>query len=115
MQNTHTNNDKPADIYSQLVAVSEEAFESAHYETAYHALSAAMHYAKDVRNEHNLNAVAQLAQVQLDWIETYAKEHWMSGQSAIKRNGINLYESLIKQINTTILFIQRQECQKQLK
>jgi hypothetical protein len=38
---------KTDDLYARLVAISEEALTGAHYETAYHALAAALHYAQD--------------------------------------------------------------------
>ncbi len=39
-----TENNADSDIYLRLMALSQESLEGGHYETAYHALVAAMHY-----------------------------------------------------------------------
>jgi hypothetical protein len=60
------------DIYSQLMAISQKSIENAHYETAYHALCAALHYAQDIGDEHCLKAVSEAAKAQSDWIDAHA-------------------------------------------
>lgn len=112
MQDTYKS--EHGDIYSRLMAVSQEALESGYYETAYHALCAAMHYAYSNREESRLQAVAEAAKSQLDWIDKHASTHRMSSQSAIKRNGVNLYNSLLTQVNADLLLIQQRQFRQPL-
>lgn len=60
---------KDDDMYLQLMAISQNALENAYYETAYHALCAAMHFANSTKDEHRLQTVAQVAKTQIDWID----------------------------------------------
>ncbi|MBF2007491.1 hypothetical protein ACF3DV_02955 [Chlorogloeopsis fritschii PCC 9212] len=99
---------KHGDIYSRLMALSQEALENAYYETAYHTLVAAMHFAHATSDEHRLQAVAQVAKTQLDWIDIHNPEHRLSSQSSIQRSGINMYKSLITQARADLLIVQRQ-------
>lgn len=46
------------------MAISQEALVSAHYETAYHALTAALHYAENIGDEQRLAKVEQVAKAQ---------------------------------------------------
>lgn len=102
------------DMYSRLMAISQEAFESGLYETAYHALCAAMHQANTTSNEDNLKAVQQAAKTQMDWIDTNAVKHKMSTESTMQRNGVNLYKSLMTQIQGHLLVIKSQHRQERM-
>lgn len=97
------------DIYSKLMAISQEAIEKAHYETAYHALCAAMHYAQDIGDKHRLKAVEAAAEAQRDWIDVHAPGHRMSSQSATLRKGISLYDTLRRQAATQALLVKKQD------
>ncbi|GAB1539277.1 hypothetical protein NUACC21_19430 [Scytonema sp. NUACC21] len=101
------------DMYSRLMAISQEALENAYYETAYHTLYAAMHLAHAQSDEHRLQAVAQAAKVQLDWIDAHNPESRMSSQAAVQRCGVNLYQGLIRQAYADLLLIQQQHRREQ--
>jgi hypothetical protein len=93
------------DIYSQLMAISQKSIENAHYETAYHALCAALHYAQDIGDEHCLKAVSEAAKAQCDWIDAHAPKHRLSSQSTILRQGVSLYDTLRRQAATQALLV----------
>ncbi|MUG96021.1 hypothetical protein F7734_28215 [Scytonema sp. UIC 10036] len=103
------------DMYLQLMEIGQKALENAHYETAYHVLCAAMHYAYAQSNEKHLEAVAQAARNQLNWIDTHNPTHRMSSQSSVKRSGINLYQSLMTQIHADLQIIQQQRRKENFK
>ena len=91
-----------SNIYEQLMALSNQALTSAHYEAAYHALVAAMHCASDFGDEDYLTRVEQEAKAQRDWIDSHAPEHRMSTQSAAQHQGKNLYDILMRQTSAQI-------------
>jgi hypothetical protein len=93
------------DLYTQLMSMNEAAFQKGHYETAYHLLVAAMHYAKDRRNLEGLKAIQQRAHEQRNWINTHAPENMLSTESVEKRHGIDLFHSLIRQLEGDILIV----------
>lgn len=97
------------DLYEQLMAISEEAIASAHYETAYHALTAALHYAHDIGDEQRLAQVEQTAKAQQDLIDTRAPEHRMSSLSTKKHHASNLYDMLARQASAQILLVQHKQ------
>lgn len=112
VQNTAPSKDD--DMYSQLIAISQNALEDAYYETAYHALCAAMHFADDTRDEHRLQTVAQVAKTQIDWIDVHAPEHRMSTQSAVQRNGKSFYEMLLRQVHADLQIVQQERRREEL-
>lgn len=97
------------DLYSQLMKISEEALASAYYETAYHALTAALHYAQACNDEQRLHLVEQAARAQQDWVDTRAPEHRMSTQSTHKRQGTSLYDMLARQAAAQALLAQQKQ------
>ncbi len=98
---------KQDDLYTQLMKISTEAVAKAYYETAYHALSAAMHYAQDHNDEQRLHLVEQEAKTQQAWVDAHAPEHRMSTQSTNKHHGTCLYDMLARQAAAQILIIQQ--------
>lgn len=96
-----------SNLYERLMALSEEALVSAHYETAYHALTAAMHYATNIADEQRLAKVEQTAKLQQDWIDVHAPEHRMSSHSTNKHHNSILYAMLARQSAAQILIIQQ--------
>ncbi|MEH2424416.1 MAG: hypothetical protein V7K48_26950 [Nostoc sp.] len=97
--------DQNNDTYSQLMAISQECIKNAHYETAYHALCAALHYAQDIGDEHRVKVVQEAAKAQRDWIDAHAPKHRLSSQSTLLRQGVSLYDTLAKQAATLALLI----------
>ncbi|GAA6620345.1 hypothetical protein [Scytonema sp. NUACC26] len=102
-------------MYLQLMALSQKALDNGYYETAYHILCAAMHYAYAQNNEKHLEAVAKAAKKQLDWIDARDPTHRMSSQSSVKRSGINLYQSLMTQVNADLQIIRQQRRKENFK
>lgn len=102
-----TSHNKHDDLYEQLMAISQQALISELYETAYHALTAALHYAQSLGEEQRLLAVEQAAKAQQEWIDTKTPRHRMATQEAVKRDRISLYHMLERQAATQALIIQR--------
>lgn len=98
---------KDGDFYKRLMALSEEALMRAHYETAYYTLTAAMHYARDIGDEHRLARVEQTAKSQQDWIDAHAPEHRMLSHSTTKHYNSNFYATLARQSAAQILIIKQ--------
>ena len=101
-------NNQQGDMYQQLMSISQEALVSGNYETAYHALCAAMHCASNFGNEQRLRLVEQVAKEQRDWIDTNAPKHRMSTQSAHQRQGISMYEMLSRQAAAHALMVKQE-------
>lgn len=104
-----TSDSEHGDMYQQLMSISQEALMSGLYETAYHALCAAMHYAEAVSNEQGLRLVEQVAKEHRDWIDTNAPEHRMSTQSADQRRGTNMYTMLVRQAAAHALMVRQEQ------
>lgn len=62
-------------MYERLIAISREAFEQGGYETAYHALAAALHRAQDVGSSALLAQVQQLAMQHLRRLDEPSPTH----------------------------------------
>jgi hypothetical protein len=82
------------DLYTRLLVASQEAMEREQYEVAYHALSAALHFAQDTRDAERLDEVANVALSQLAYINVNAPSNLMSTKSAENRRGVDMYEML---------------------
>ena len=96
------------DLYERLIELSQEALVSGHYETAYHVLTAARHYAQDIGDEQCLRLVEQTANAQQSWIDEHSPEHRMSTQATVERSGVKFYETLARQAAAHVLIL-RQE------
>lgn len=104
MQDTSDN--KHGDLYEQLMAISQEALSNQYYETAYHSLAAAMHYAQSLGDEERLQAVVNAAKEHQDLIDTQTPEHRMATQAAVNRDRISLYQMLARQAAAQVLIVQ---------
>jgi hypothetical protein len=82
------------DLFPQLVAISQQAFTGVHYEAAYHALAAALHYAQDTGSAEQLEEVSRMAGAQLAYIDANAPDSVMSSQAATDRHGVDLLATL---------------------
>jgi hypothetical protein len=82
------------DMYEQLIAISEMSFAGGHYEVAYHALMAALYWANDLGDVQRIEAVEQLANEQINWIDAHAVAFKHSTQSAALRGNQGIYETL---------------------
>jgi hypothetical protein len=107
---SHTEHD---DIYKQLMSISQEVLVRGMYETAYHTLCAALHYATHSGDEQRLRLVEQAAKEQRDWIDTKDPKNRMSTQSAHERRGTSMYEMLARQAAAQALVVQHQHRREQ--
>jgi hypothetical protein len=73
------------DVYSSLIEMSREAFTARHYETAYHALMAALHAATDQQDVQRLEAVASLAQQQQQELDRLSPSHTLATDRTTRR------------------------------
>jgi hypothetical protein len=94
------------EIYDQLMDINEEAFEQGYYEVAYHALAAALHSGLLLEEQGVLEELEQRTLEQRNWIDTYDSEHPLSSQSASSRGHVDVYTSLLLQIQTRKLMQQ---------
>jgi len=84
-------------MYERLVAINHEAFAGGYYETAYHALAAAMHRAVDIGAAHLLAQVEDIATEQMNQINTSEPQHPLSSQSAQAQGRYSIYALLARQ------------------
>jgi len=101
------------DLYEQLMVLNHNALEAQFYETAYHTLAAAFHWAEAMGDEQRLLAIGQAAKVQQEWIDTHAPGHRLSTQSTTQRMGTSLYDSLARQAAAQVLITKQKGCQEQ--
>ncbi len=90
-------NDVATELYQSLLASSCKALNNCQYEVAFHALSAALHCACDLKDEQALLTVEQEAERQKAFIDAHSPTHRLSSQAAIKRGGKSLYDPMIAQ------------------
>lgn len=93
------------EVFDQLVALNRRAFEIRRFNTAYHALMAALHWADDTHNEQELSLVERLAGEQMDWIDRYAPAYRHSTVSAGRRGNQSIFHNLERQASTILLRI----------
>jgi hypothetical protein len=72
-------------VFEQLLVINAEAFSDGDYETAYHALAAALHRATFTQNSPQLAEVEAVAADQASVIDTQHPTHNLSSQSAKTR------------------------------
>jgi hypothetical protein len=90
------------DMYEQLLDISRRAFREGSLEVAFHALSAAVHRAKDLKNVQFLRELFQEAEQQMKLIDTGYPDHPLSSSSAASRKHDSIYRSLLRQISTQL-------------
>lgn len=98
-----------SDLYSQLMTISQEALQSGHFEAAYHTLCASLHVAYSLGSKESLEAIKEAVKIQQTWIDQNAPEHKMSTKSIEKRAGVNLYNSLLAQIDANLVILKQKE------
>jgi hypothetical protein len=85
------------DLYPGLIETNREAFAAGHYETAYHALMAALHAAADLRDVERLTAVAVLAQQQQQELDQLAPSHALASKRTRRRGQPGSYSEAARQ------------------
>ncbi|BDA76120.1 hypothetical protein CAL7716_102860 (plasmid) [Calothrix sp. PCC 7716] len=103
------------DFYSRLMTMTQEAMENGYFEAAYHTLCASLHVAYDLQDKQRLEAVRKAVIAQLAWIDKNAPEHKMSTKSIAKRKGVNLYNSLLTQIDADLTILKHKWHQEDIK
>jgi hypothetical protein len=93
------------DLFEELIQSSRKALHGSHYNVAYHALAAALHYAQDEENIESLLLVAHIADEQLKWIDATTPDYEHSSRSSQRRGAPNIYQSLTRQANTGVTLI----------
>jgi len=88
-----------SELYDKLMDINTEAFEQGHFEVAYHTLAAAFHCGL-LLQQTVLEELEQRALEQRNWIDTYASTHPLSPQSAQAKGHVDVYTSLLLQIQT---------------
>ncbi len=86
-----------------------ETFASAHYNTAYHLLAAALHCAEDEHDPEHLLHVSALAAQQLHWIDLHAPAYEHSTQSAATRGHSSIYAMLETQAHARVVILKHQQ------
>ncbi len=97
-----TSDQRQDEMYEQLLAISRKACSETSFEVAYHALAAAMHRAKDLKNVRFLRALLQEAEQQKRLIDRSYPDHLLSSASARSRSHESIYSSLERQISTQL-------------
>ena len=87
-----------ATLWQRLLALSREAHASGHHETAYHALTAAVHAAADASDVPGLDELRQETERQIAWIDRHAPANRLSTTSAGTHNHPGVYAMLARQI-----------------
>src|SRR5215216_1289721 len=82
------------DLYTRLLASSQDAFAAEFYEVAYHALMAALHYADSTQDAARLQEVATVAQTHQARLATESPEHLIAPRAAQRRGNRDVYASL---------------------
>ncbi len=99
-----------ADLFNALISISRQALSTAHYEAAYHALTAALHCAQDMKDADRLEEVAREAKQQLQHVNSAAKGNTMSSFAAAERpSGVDLYDMLSRTASARAKMIRHDE------
>jgi hypothetical protein len=85
-------------LHQRLLEISREAHERGQHETAYHALTAAMHAADDVADVHALAEIGREAEAQIAWIDRHAPASRLSTASARRHDHPGVYAMLARQV-----------------
>ena len=89
-------------LFERLLAASREAHGHGQYEVAYHALTAAMHFADDMADVQGLAEVGREAEEQIAYIDRVAPGHRLSTRSAARHSHPGVYALLVRQSATHI-------------
>lgn len=85
-------------LFERLLALGREAHHTGHHETAYHALTAAMHAAEDAGDVRALAEIGREVEAQIAWIDRHAPQHRLSTASARRHHHPGVYAMLARQI-----------------
>ncbi len=88
------------ETFHQIIALNAAAFEGRHFDTAYHLLAAALHWARDFSQVEWLSQVEDIANEQLAWIDQNAPAYHHSTRSAEKGGNPGIFRQLARQCHT---------------
>ena len=89
-------------MFQRLMALNHEAFDAGYYNTAYHALAAALHVAYAHQDAEGLARVERLAGEQLAVIDTTDPEYEHSTQAAEARGHQSIFTMLARQAHAML-------------
>ena len=95
-------------MFERCMALNHEAFDAEHYNTAYHALAAALHEALEQQAAHTLFRVQQVAEEQIAWIDRVAPAYEHSTSSAAVRGRTSIFTMLAHQAHARFLMLQEE-------
>jgi hypothetical protein len=96
-------------LFDDLIALHHTAFAQRRYNTAYHTLSAALHWAQEEKDTERLQIATDLARSDLDWIDAHSPEYQHSSRSALLRGHTSIFENLERRARMILLMIQRED------
>jgi hypothetical protein len=88
------------DVFPALLDANASAFAAGHYDTAYHALMAALHAAQDQHEPSRLERVSSLAMQQQKFLDQTAPQHRLSTASAGEHGHPGVYAQASRQAET---------------
>ena len=99
-------------MFERLMMLNREAFDAGHYNTAYHALAAALHEAQEHQVAADLCRVQQVAEEQLAGIDRAAPTYEHSTRSAASRRHTSIFAMLARQAHARFLMLQEENRRK---
>ena len=103
---------QPEEMYEKLIDVNREAFAGAYYNTAYHALAAALHCAFDLGDPQRLATIESTAKAQLRFIDDYVPAYEHSTRASQARGHSNIFAHLAKQAHVMTLILKHNKQRK---
>jgi hypothetical protein len=97
---------KIPDTFEQLLGISRQALALSRFNTVYHALAAALHWAKSEEDDERLSVVARHSHEVLQWIDRHAPDYEHSTASSKRRHAIpSIFATLAHQADTAARMI----------
>jgi hypothetical protein len=93
--------------FEQLMRINDEAFAAGRYETAYHALMAALHASQDVGDPVQLRRVEQTAEYQQERIDADSPHHRLSSVEARNHGLVGIFRMAARQASARTAILKR--------
>jgi hypothetical protein len=98
---------RASDWFEQLMRINDEAFAAGRYETAYHALMAALHASQDAADPVYLRRVEQTADYQQEQIDAVAPKHRLSSIEAKQHGVVGIFRMASRQASARLAILKR--------
>jgi hypothetical protein len=95
------------DWFEQLMRINDGAFAAGRYETAYHALMAALHASQDMGDPVLLRRVEQTAEQQQDQLDVDSPHHRLSSDEAKRHGVVGIYRMAARQASARLAILKR--------